>query len=533
MIMKNIVKIAIAAVICLYAAGCTSNFSEINRPYGAFDEDVLDRDNNRLGSQIPRMEMLIVPLSDNGAFQHSESLIGDVYGRMLMSNTGGTNAKWSGDFSWYTYDHAGWLNIPFNCAMGFYQPYVETWKATGADTENSIWALTRIMRVAVMHRLTEMYGPIPYTKIDPNDLDLYIPYDKEELVWTTMLSELSDAIDDLNRCRALGTTANIENFDRIYAGDFDKWAKYANSLLLRLAVRVSNVRPDLTATYAQKAISNGVIENNSDNAYMNMEIGRMNRIGSVFFTVVNTYCDSYAAADLICYLQGYNDPRLKIYFNTVERTNSEGEKEQVYHGLRAGSMTAQANLGQDPEYSLPTVKERDPYPLMTAAEVAFLRAECALNGWYAGNAQDFYEQGIRLSFEQWGASGVEGYITNSTSKPAAYKDHVNNEDADAPSSITIKWANDGKELQRIITQKYLALYPLGHEVWCDYRRTRFPEFMPVVSGKVSAAYSNMRVAERIMFAPDERNTNTDNFNEALTLLGGSDDFATKLWWAKK
>lgn len=531
--MKNIYKIATAAVLCLYAAGCTSDFSEINRPAGAFDRDVLDRDNNFQGTQIPSMELLIVPMSSHGAFQHSESLIGDVYGRMLMSQTGGTNAKWSGDFSWYTYDHDGWLSSPFNSAMGFYQPYVEIWKSTNHDPGNSIWALARIMRVASMHRLADMYGPIPYTKIDPEDLDLYIPYDPEEVVWTQMLSDLSEAIDDLNTCRALGTTTDIHNFDRIYEGDFDKWAKYANSLLLRLAVRISNANPALAQQYAQKAVSNGVIESNLDNAYMNMDIGRMVRMTSELYIMAYNYHDTYAAADLVCYLKGYNDPRLRIFFDTVEKTDRDGNKEKVYLGLRAGSATAQANLGDNAKYSLPIVGERFNYPLLTAAEVAFLRAECALNGWVAGDAKAFYEDGIRLSFEQWGVSGADAYIADGVSTPAAYVDHVNGEDADAPSTITIKWAEDNKQLQRIMTQKYLAMYPLGHETWCDYRRTRFPEFIPVASSKVSPALANMRVAERIKFSPAEMQTNTENFNEALTMLSGSDDFSTKLWWAKK
>lgn len=528
--MKNIINIAIAAVLCLYAAGCTDNFSEINRPYGAFDEDVLDRDNNRQSSQIPTMELLIVPMSSHGAFQHSESLPGDVWGRMLMSNTGGTNAKWSGDFSWYTYDHTGWVNSPYNTAMSFYQPYVELWKSTEHDPTSSIWALARIMRVASMHRLADLYGPVPYTKINPEDLDLYIPYDREEVVWTNMLKDLSDAISDLNNCKSLGTLADIKNFDRIYEGDYDKWLKYANSLLLRLAVRISNVQPALTQQYAQQAISGGVIETNLDNAFVNMESGRMPRLTSELYTMAYTYCDTYAAADLVCYMQGYNDPRLRIYFTTVKKTNTDGSTADVYLGLRAGSKTAQANLGQNAKYSLPNIGERFNYPLMTAAEVAFLRAECALQGWVAGDAKSFYEQGVRLSFEQWGATGVDAYLEN-TNKPAAYVDHVNSEDADAPSSITVKWS-DSDQLQRIITQKYIAMYPLGHEVWCDYRRTRFPEFIPLTD-KVSAVYSNMPVAERMVFPTDERTLNTANFNEALTMLNGGDEFATKLWWAKK
>lgn len=109
---------------------------------------------------------------------------------------------------------------------------------------------------------------------------------------------------------------------------------------------------------------------------------------------------------------------------------------------------------------------------------------------------------------------------------------MNNEDYPAPSNITIAWASDGRELQRIITQKYIAMYPLGHETWCDYRRTGFPEFMPICSGKVSPVYANMPVANRLKFSVDESKQNSKNLNEAITFLAGGDDYATKLWWAK-
>lgn len=532
--MKNIIKIALAAVVLAGVTSCNDYFQELNRPHGALTEEDLDRDNLRSSSMIPTMELYIVPHSDNGAFQHCESLVGDVWGRTLMSKPGGNGDSWAGDFSWYHPDGDQWLTNPFTGVMGFYRPYVETWGFTNHDSDNSVWAIARIMRVATMHRLADMYGPIPYTKIDPTDLDLYIPYDTEEIAWTTMLDDLSTAIDDLEHCIAIGSAAEITNFDRIYQGDMNKWLKYGNSLLLRLAVRVSNVRPDLTRQYAQKAVNGGVIETNGDNAMLNMKIGAMNDIGSKLYVMSYNYNDTFAAADMICYMNGYNDKRLPMYFTTYTYTNAQaGTTEEVYAGLRAGSKGSDTRVRE--VCSRPAVGQYDAYPLLTAAEVSFLRAECVLKGWTTDSksAQDFYEEGIRLSFSQWGASGADGYITDATSQPAAFVDYMGiNESTTAPSTITIAWANDGKEQQRIITQKYLALYPLGHEVWCDYRRTGYPEFLPLVSGKASGANANMKVAERLKFSVNEAQTNRDNLNEAKTFLRGDDDYSTKLWWAK-
>ena len=532
--MNTIFKMAAAAAVCFGMAGCNEYFHEINWPHGALTEEDLNRDNLRQGSMIPTMEMLIVPHSDNGAFQHCESLVGDVWGRTLMSKPGGNGDSWKGDLSWFYPDGDQWLSNPFTATLAFYRPYVETWGFTNHDSNNSVWALARIMRVASMHRLADMYGPIPYTKIDPTDLDLYIPYDTEETVWTTMLEDLNTAIDDLHTCIVNQGFSDITNFDRIYQSNANQWFRYANSLLLRLAVRVSNVRPDLTRLYAQKAIDGGVIESNSDNAMLNMRIGRMTDIGSKLYVMAHNYNDTFAAADLVCYMDGYNDGRRSAYFTTYNHTNQQtGVTTPVYAGLRAGSKGKDTAVREI--CSRPAVGQYDNYPLLTAAEVAFLRAECVLNGWTSDSktAQGFYEEGIRLSFNQWGAAGAEGYLADGESKPADFVDYLGNgEDTSAPSSITVAWENDGKELQRIITQKYIALYPLGHEVWCDYRRTGFPEFLPVVSGKASASYSNMKVANRLKFSVNESQTNKENLAEAVTFLNGGDDYSTKLWWAK-
>lgn len=529
---KNGMKKAIAQLCAVFVlAGCTGNFSEINWPNGGLTEDELNRDNNLHGSMIPAMEMKIVPQDDNGGFQHCESLLGDVCGRMLMSNAGGApNQKWSGDFSRFTYDGPQWLNIPFSSTLGFYTSYVNVVQFTEKNCENAIYALARIIRVATMHRLADMYGPIPYSKIDPDNLDLYIPYDDDDAVYLTMLAELDEAINDLSYCINNSLTTDIHNFDRIYEGDYTKWLKYANSLMLRLAVRISNREPGLTRTYAQKAIDGGVIDSNSDNAYMRMKVGRMQSMTTKLYVMEHNYNDTFACADLTCYMNGYNDPRRPAYFKPVT-INSQ----PIYLGLRAGTAAIQADI--ESKYSRPNVGEYDDYPLLTAAEVSFLRAECVQNGWTVDSrtAEEFYNEGIRLSFSQWGMAGADAYLNDEESAPASYNDPVSSENCEAPSTITIKWANDGKELQRIITQKYIALYPLGHEVWCDYRRTGYPEFLGftgISNSGVPGQYTGYKVLNRLMFPPNEQTQNSENFTAALGMLSGSDDFATKLWWAK-
>lgn len=524
-IMKNILKLTAVAILGLSLTACNDYFHKINFPYGGLTDEDLDRDNIRQGSMIPTMQLFIVPQGDAGIFQHAESLVGDVWGRMLMCEPGGGENNFAGDFSWYSPAGDHWISNPFTGVMGFYQSYVKTYEFTEHSSESSIWALTRIMRVGTMHRLADMYGPIPYTAVNPENLDLYIPYDKEEDAWKAMLSELDEAIEDLHECIITESCADITNFDRIYQGDMDKWYKYANSLLLRLAVRVSNAEPELAKSYIAKALERGVIESNDDNAVMHMRIGVMADLTSKLYIMMSgAYNDTYAAADMTCYMNGYNDARRPVYFTSIDGK---------YIGLRAGSSASDSQV--ESTCSRPNVNQYSDYPLLTASEVAFLRAECALRGWADGDAKDLYEQGIRLSFSQWGVAGADAYIADSESVPEAYDDEMNSEDCEAPSTITIAWnEEDGteKNLQRIITQKYIALYPLGHETWCDYRRTGYPEFSPVCQGKVSAEYNGMPVANRLVFSIDEARQNAANLEIAKGYLNGPDSYSTKLWWAK-
>ena len=113
---------------------------------------------------------------------------------------------------------------------------------------------------------------------------------------------------------------------------------------------------------------------------------------------------------------------------------------------------------------------------MTAAEGFFLRAEGALRGWnMGGTARAFYEAGIRASFNENGVSGEDAFISNSTLKPTRYVDRTGGNNAvNAPSDITIAWNDEADletNLERIITQKWIAMYPDGCEGWAEFRRT--------------------------------------------------------------
>ena len=206
------------------------------------------------------------------------------------------------------------------------------------------------------------------------------------------------------------------------------------------------------------------MSDNADNAQLSISST------NPFYVIMYEYNggDSRVGADITTYMNGYNDPRRAAMF--TQSTFAEGNG---YYGLRTGIAIPDGNTAH--AYSNYNVSTNSKILWMNAAEVAFLRAEGALRGWnMGGTAKEFYEQGIRLSFAQWEVQGADAYLADATSTPALYTDPAGlNSYTGATSSITIAWndeASDEENLERIITQKWLANFPLGHQWWhCKHR----------------------------------------------------------------
>jgi len=153
-----------------------------------------------------------------------------------------------------------------------------------------------------------------------------------------------------------------------------------------------------------------------------------------------------------------------------------------------------------------------------------------------GTPQELYEKGVSSSLEQYGLAGdVEAYLS-SNAKPSAYAGLRGSPAAEAPSDITPAWddnATQEKKLERIITQKWIAIYPLGQEAWSEFRRTGYPKLFPVVdnlsNGKVN---TNVQV-RRVPFPASEYDGNKAEVEKAVQLLGGEDTGGTRLWWDKQ
>lgn len=521
--MKNMKSIYLKTVAAAFAfsavqMSCTDEFQRYNTDKTQPTEEQLEGDNYLLGGFFPQMQRNVIPIQEND-FQHCESMIGDAYSGYLTAIN-----PWKGlVFANYNPDNA-WVSEPFNKVFSkFYSAYNSVKERTKGEGVNFAWA--KILRVASMQRMTDLYGPIPYGKIDEAG-GMNAEYDSQEDVYKHMMEDLTSAIDELTNYTAQHPNSKpMSDYDEVYAGDFSKWIRFANSLKLRLAVRMVYAAPDEAKKCALEAVSHkmGVIEDNSQNAQIACTKNPLN-------VMWDAYSDTRAGADLIAYLKGYEDPRLAKYFQEGNVNKTVG-----YFGVRTGIEIKDKDKLKG--YSAPRVVPTDPVLWMSAAEVAFLMAECAINDWaVGGTAEELYNKGVKLSFAQWGASGVEEYLMDETKRQASYVDPLNIHSASALNFVTIKWndwASKEQKLERIMTQKWLAMYPLGQEAWSECRRTGYPKLFPVKVNNSNGTVNTVKGARRVNFPPDEYTNNTGNVQAAVKLLKGPDTMGTNLWWDNK
>lgn len=368
---KATLRLAYLLTLMLWTGSCID--MDINRNPYETTQDELMRENHIIGSSLKSMEALVVPTQEH-LYQFVEAMCGGAYGRYF----GETRVGWTEKYSTYN-PKSDWLKASFSDPISeMYPSYRDIINRTNDPVA---LAFAKILRVAIMHRSTDMFGPIPYTKVlgDKTEGDgLSAPYDSQEEVYVAMFKELEEADEALKE--NLGLSAEgFKKLDNLYYGDVRKWYKYLHSLQLRMAMRIVYVKPELAREIAEKAVAAGVIENNEDNAQLHVE---ENRSALCF----NDWKDYRIAAEIVSYMQGYNDPRLEKYF-----TQGKYQDDTDYYGLRIGILPSKVTDDELIQtYSNRLMTANDTYMWMTAAEVTFLRAEGALRGWaMSGDANSY------------------------------------------------------------------------------------------------------------------------------------------------
>ena len=519
--MKKNILISLAASCLVLVSSCTKNFEQYNTdPNGVTNEEML-RDGYALRAALTGMASAVIS-TDVNTTQFTECLLGGpMAGYLSDSNQGFRNT-----ISNYN-PTDNWTNV-FLSSSRIIPTFYSNYGDLSNMTEDPILlSIAKVLKVAVLHRVADTYGPIPYSQIGLGG-KIQVPYDSQEQAYKNMISDLSEAIEVLSANRAVNINSTA---DIVFDGSVEKWAKFANSLKLRLALRISYADPAAAREAAEEVARDAVgpMSSNADNAtYKNFSANAKNP----FYVVQVEYNggDSMVAADIVAYMNGYSDPRRAAYFNPSEFEGFE------YVGLRHGiEMPANDVMHM---FSTVNISMDSPFVWMNAAEVAFLKAEAvAVFGFdMGGTAKEFYEEGIRLSFAQWGVGGADDYISDATSKPEVYTDPTgSNSYGGSLSDITVAWdegATVERKQEKIMIQKWIANWLIGNESWADIRRTGYPHILPATEegNKSNGLVDSQFGARRMKYPADEYVNNAENIRSAVEKLGGPDEMSTRTWF---
>lgn len=526
----------LAAGACLFStAACTGNFLEYNKnPYEPDLEEMKPGD-YLVSALLLNMQDVMMPEQENFA-QYVDCLMpGGFSGYVADSNLGN---GWSGRFATYNPSDA-WAAVPFN---DFYTNFYPNYFQLLNQSDNELYlTLAELYRICTMLRVTDTYGPIPYSKVGAAN-SIRSPYDSQKEIYTKMFEDLDNIIGVLTAHSAQTFNSGA---DRVYSGNTAAWGKFANSLKLRMAMRVVYADAALAKQKAEEAVNSelGVMTAVSDGAF------RRVADHNPWERFMPNWGDARIAADLICYMNGFDDPRREVYYGkSTFATESGGNFTGIddYVGLRRGIRQGEFNSWSH-GYSCMNVTVSDNIRVFPASEVYFLRAEGALRGWnMGGTAKDLYEAGVVASFDERGVSGASSYLSNATGTVTNYFDPLSGEAGQEydysgaiSSTVTVAWdeaAGFEANLERIITQKWIAIFPNCMEAWSEYRRTGYPKLMPVAANLSGGIVSDAEGVRRLPYPINEYRENNESVNSAVSALTQEssnkrgDTMATRLWW---
>lgn len=547
---KNILPLwGITAMVGMTA--CTSDFEGINT-----DPNGMEVSQVKVTSRFnqPIVGIYNNYQNRNYEYQLQQNLNADMYSGYM-----GTGTAFNGNSNNSTYSMMeGWNGEAFKDGMLYVmKPISEILKSTEAKDYT---AIAKIIRVMGMHRVADIYGAMPYTKAMQGGAS--VPYDNLETLYTTFLTELGEAVSDLTAFvdGGEGVANRLTSFDLVCRADHKQWIRFANTLRLRLAVRLAVVKPDLAKSTAEAAVSHkyGVLMAGNPNVEV-IDPTLQNPLNEI----VVSYNDMRAGASMVCMLKGYDDPRLSIYITPVGWFKIDGKAQDIvnnsgkelgkigqYIGIRQGTIVdknvyqvySSVNLSTQTklaDYSGNNTQLSNHLPWMKVAEAYFLRAEGALRGWnMGGSAKDLYEQGIKASFDEYAIPATEytKYLENNTGVCADFDDPHNTANSiKGIDKCTVKW-NDGasneEKLHKIINQKWIAMYPEGQEAWSEFRRTGYPKIFPVANNLSSGEWAIPagEFIKRLPYPKNDRDTNAEEVEKAVALLNGPDSPATRIWW---
>ena len=521
------------------AVACTDNFEADNRNNTGFDSELQEYDFQKYLLKFEIIQSGIYFNYDwgegkNWTFQIAQNLGQDMFSGYFHDFNQGFNDK----NSVYALND-GWTSTHWTYNYSYIMPEVQKCEQINVE-QPALLAVTQILKVELMHRVADCYGPLVYSKFGQEGDNV----DDLKTAYKQFFTDLEKGITSLQSF--IKDNPGVEPYkdaDMLTPNKtLAEWVKFGNSLRLRLAMRVANVDKALATEQAQKSFTLGqFLEAPNEIISVSTAGGYNNPLGEIN----KSWGEVFMGATMESVLTGYDDPRMSKYYDpangaviTWKENDVVKELPQLfeYAGGYKGVPQGTGLLSADNRYkecSKSTVSQKTNPILMTAAEVWFLRAEAALRGISTEDPKICYETGVKTSFEQWGVGGVDAYL-QSDKTPADYKDPFDTQfDMNARITTTPNWADANgteEQFEKIMTQKWLAIYPEGNEAWTEQRRTGYPKLFKVKVNNSGGAINTDEMIRRLPYPEGLKTSNPTQYSSLTRALGGADTGGTRLWW---
>ncbi|WP_136668910.1 SusD/RagB family nutrient-binding outer membrane lipoprotein [Flavobacterium sp. H122] len=385
-------------------------------------------------------------------------------------------------------------NIPQNYWSNIYRNVLFDLKdaKTRANNANKK-AMIEVVEVYTWQQMVDTFGDIPYSAALQGSADPTPVYDDAADIYADLLVRLNSALANFNPNPASVSEQGFTTSDVIYHGDINHWLKFANSLKLKIAMRLSDVNASVSKTAAEQAVAAGVFTSNSDNATIQYEANPTNANPLWVDLVQSNRTDFVVANTVVDYMNAKNDPRREFYFD-----------DNLVGGYEGGTYGASNNYNSKTHIGDLMHQQTFRGVLLDYSEVQFLLAEAAARTYNTGSSvTTHYNNAITASMQDWGVSSSD--ITTYLLRPDV-----------AYATAAGDWR------QKIGFQFWLAMYNRGHEGWSVYRKFDTPAMnVPPISEEA--------VPTRLTYPLNEQTLNKTNYTAAASAIGG-DLKGTKLFW---
>ena len=380
-----------------------------------------------------------------------------------------------------------------------------------AKTKDIDLAILDIQKVLTFSRITDLWGDIPYSEAGLGAIEgiRFPKFDTQSSIYDDMLTSLESAVTTLDS----GGASSFGNADIIYGGDTYKWQKFANSLMLRLALRMVKVDNGKAQTWAQKAINGGVMQSNDDIAYIKME-NHPNDQGPNVNQLTKCLTSRHQnqikiSKPFMDFMKDRNDPRVSVLCSTVDgNTDFAIQEGQDINDFSKSDANSKPNINIFGGSGM--VIYDAPFFFQTYAEVEFMLAEAAKRWGSLSDVAPHYNEGVKAAMNY--LSLYEGVSISETE----INEYLTNNPFD-----------DAHALQMINEQYWVATFGNGVESYSNWRRSGFPDLVPM---DIAGGLTDGEIPRRFIYPGSEKLNNTENVQEAIDRLSGGDTNTSRVWW---